>query len=138
MMDGRGRGPGGQRAGHHAPGLRARPVEQHADLHVRHAVEVEHDVAASRSMQPECRQSQTSSRSPPEREESSPCRVTATTAIRSARPTHLVVHPAIIALTPRARAAARASAITRARARRKASDESLGFQESDQGVREVS
>ena len=46
-MDGHGRYPSGQRGCHHAASERAWPVEQDADLHVRHAVEVEHDVAAS-------------------------------------------------------------------------------------------
>ena len=46
-MDGHGRGPGGQRGCHHPADERARLVEQDADLHVRHAVQVEHDIAAS-------------------------------------------------------------------------------------------
>jgi hypothetical protein len=46
-MDGRGRSPGGQRGCHDAASERAWPLEQDADLHVWHAVEVEHDVAAS-------------------------------------------------------------------------------------------
>ena len=46
-VDGHGGGPGGERGCHHAAGERARLAEQDAELHVRHAVQVEHDVAAS-------------------------------------------------------------------------------------------
>ena len=46
-MDGLGRDPSRQRGCHHAAGERARLAEQDADLYVRHAVPVEHDVAAS-------------------------------------------------------------------------------------------
>ena len=46
-MDGHGHGPGRQRGRHHTAGERAWLIEQDADLYVRHAVQIEHDVAAS-------------------------------------------------------------------------------------------
>jgi hypothetical protein len=46
-VHGHGCGPGRQGGCHHTAGQGARLVKQDADLYVRHAVQVEHDVAAS-------------------------------------------------------------------------------------------